>query len=372
MLDFLWLEKTLIVAVATTAIVYSVGAVWFDDISDPLVFGGLFIWIFFVMVWSAFSAVRHADSLAELLGEPYGTLILTISVTVIEISVISAVMLTGRAEPALARDTMMAVMMLVLNGMVGLSLLIGGLKHREQSFNLDSARAFLSVLITLATLSLVVPRYTISTSDATLTHVQSVLFCIMTLVLYGTFLAIQTTRHRGFFLEPQDAGDEHRPPEHGKHPDGLETQSILYHAIFLILTLLPIVLLSKKLAIVLDAGVVALGAPSALGGVVIAVLILAPEGLAAFHAAARNHLQRAVNISLGSALATISLTVPAVIGVGLLTGTSVLLGLDGSEAVLLLLTLILSLVTFGGRTNVLLGTVHLVVLAVYVVLIFDP
>lgn len=374
MLSFLRSEAAFIVTAISAAVLYTVGEKWFYDLSDPLVFGGLFVWIFCVMVWSAFSAVRHADSLAELLGEPYGTLILTISVISIEVSVISAVMLTGKAEPQLARDTMMAVMMLVLNGMVGISLLIGGLKHREQTFNLDGARAFLSVLITLATLTLVLPRFTISTSDATLTPTQSILFGIMTLALYTTFLAIQTTRHRGFFVEPEHEHDGVKHvPEHGKHPDGMETRSVLYHAAFLVLTLIPIVLLSKKLAIVLDAGIDALDAPLALTGIIIALLILAPEGLAAFRAASLNHLQRAVNISLGSAVATISLTVPAVIGIALFTDTRVLLGLDGTETALLLLTLVLSLVTFGGsRTNVLLGAVHLVVLAAYIILIFDP
>jgi Ca2+:H+ antiporter len=224
--------------------------------------------------------------------------------------------------------------------------------------------------------SLVLPRFTISTSDASLTTIQSVLFSLVTVALYGTFLAIQTTRHRGFFIEPAEAHtavSEGAPPEHGKHPHGMETHSVLYHAVMLLLTLIPIVLLSKKLAVILDAAIVILNAPLALTGVLIALLILAPEGLAAFRAASMNHLQRAVNISLGSAVATISLTVPAVVAIALITGTHVILGLDGTEMVLLTVTLILSMVTFGGaRTNILLGAVHLVVLAVYVILIFDP
>ena len=372
MLSVIRSEAAFLVTAVSTAILYTIGADWLYDLSNPLVFTGLFVWIFSVMVWSAFAAVRHADSLAEILGEPYGTLILTISVISIEVSVISAVMLTGGADPTLARDTMMAVMMLVLNGMVGVSLLIGGLRHREQAFNLDGARAFLSVLITLATISLVLPRFTISTSDASLTTTQSILFSLVTVALYATFLAIQTTRHRGFFVEPGEVEASH-PPEHGKHPHGLETRSISYHAVMLLLTLVPIVLLSKKLAVVLDAAIDILNAPLALSGVLVALLILAPEGLAAFRAASMNHLQRAVNISLGSAVATISLTVPAVVAIALMTDTYVILGLDGAETVILLLTLVLSLVTFGSaRTNVLLGAVHLVVLAVYIILIFDP
>jgi Ca2+:H+ antiporter len=158
-------EAAFIVGAVTTAILFTVGAGWFDDLSNPAKLAGLFLWVFVVMVWCAFSVVRHADSLAELLGEPYGTLILTISVIGIEVAVISALMLTGKAEATLARDTMLAVVIIVMNGMVGLSLLIGGIRHKEQDYNLQGARAFLGVLVTLATVTLVLPRYTTSTPD---------------------------------------------------------------------------------------------------------------------------------------------------------------------------------------------------------------
>jgi len=323
------------------------------------------------MLWCAFAAVRHADGLAEILGEPYGTLILTISVIAIEVSVISAVMLNGDANPTLARDTMLAVVIIVMNGMVGLTLLIGGLRHVEQEFNLQGARAFLGVLMTLATLSLILPAFTLSTPDGSLDPVQAVLFSVVTVALYATFLAIQTTRHRAYFIQPE-AGDGGARIEEAREHQG-EHGSLSTHAVMLILSLVPIVLLSKKLAVLIDHGTEAIGLPEALGGVVVALLVLAPEGLAAVEAAMGNRLQRSVNICLGSALATISLTVPAVIVVGLLTGTQVVLGLDGTEMVLLVLTLVLSLVTFGGlRTNVLQGAVHLVVFFVYLVLIFDP
>lgn len=369
MLKVLRSEAALVVAVATSAVFYTVGKGWLDDLSDPLKSGVLFVWIFGVMLWSAFAAVRHADGLAEILGEPYGTLILTISVISIEVSVISAVMLTGDSDPELARDTMLAVLMIVLNGMIGVSLLIGGIRHREQEYNLPGARAFLSVLITLATVTLILPRFTLSTSDPSLTRNQSVLFSLATVALYAAFLTVQTVRHRGFFTETAGEGGL----QDQGHSHGHEARSVPYHAVLLLLTLLPIVLLSKKLAILIDAGIDALHAPMALGGVLVALLVLAPEGLAAFHAASINHLQRAVNICLGSALATISLTVPAVVVVSMLTGTHIDLGLEGTELVLLVLTLVLSLVTFGGtRTNVLHGAVHLVVFFVYLILIFDP
>lgn len=371
MLSVIRSEAAFIITVVSTAVLYSIGDSWFHEPSNLLIFAGLFIWIFGVMAWSAFAAVRHADCLAELLGEPYGTLILTISVISIEVSVISAVMLAGGSGPTLARDTMLAVLMIVLNGMVGVSLVIGGIRYREQDYNLPGARAFLAVLITLATVALILPRFTISTADASLTPRQSVLISLATIVLYGTFLAIQTVRHSGFFMEAKIDGTS--VPEHGKHPESLQPRSVPYHAMFLPLTLIPIVLLSKKLAVLVDEGILALNAPLAIGGILIALLVLAPEGLAAFRAAALNHLQRAVNICLGSALATICLTVPAISTIGLLTDTHVVLGLDPAEMVMLVLTLALSVMTFGGtRTSVLQGAVHLVVFFIYLILIFDP
>jgi Ca2+:H+ antiporter len=366
-------ELPFVIGAVTTVLFLVYGDVWLADLSGTLKVSGLFVWIFAVMLWCAFGVVRHADCLAELLGEPYGTLILTIAVISIEVSLIAAIMLTGNANPTLARDTMLAVIMIVLNGMVGISLLIGGLKHGEQAFNLQGARAFLAVILPLATMSLILPRFTTSTSDPTLDRHQEFLFAIITVALYATFLAIQTRRHSGFFVQPgsdvtADAGDDGGQ----KHAD-LNPRSIPYHAVFLVLTMLPIVLLSKKLAVLVDHGTATLGAPAALGGVLVAILVLTPEGLAAFHAALDNKLQRSVNICLGSALATIGLTIPAVLTIDLVTGLHVVLGLEPTEIVLLVLTLLLSMLTFGGvRTNVLQGAVHLVVFLVYLVLIFDP
>lgn len=370
-------ELPFIVGAVTTVLFLVFGDVWLADLSDTLEVGALFAWIFAVMLWCAFGVVRHADCLAELLGEPYGTLILTVAVISIEVALIAAIMLTGGANPTLARDTMLAVIMIVLNGMVGVSLLIGGLRHGEQAFNLQGARAFLAVILPLATMSLILPRFTTSTKDPTLSPPQEVLFAIMTIALYATFLAIQTRRHSGFFVQPStgetaDAGAN--AGEGGDHGHGdLHPRSVPYHAVLLVLTMLPIVLLSKKLAVLVDHGIATLGAPAALGGVLIALLVLTPEGIAAFHAALTNRLQRSVNICLGSALATIGLTVPAVLAIDLLTGLHVILGLEPADMVLLVLTLFLSMLTFGGvRTNMLQGAVHLVVFLVYLVLIFNP
>jgi Ca2+:H+ antiporter len=371
MLSIIRSEAALIVGAATAVVMFTVGLEWLNNLADVWVFAGLFVWIFGVMIWSAFMVVRHADALADLLGEPFGTLILTISVISIEVSVIAAVMLSGDANPALARDTMLAVLMIVLNGMVGVALLVGGLRHGEQHFNLQGAQAFLGVLVTLATVTLILPTFTRSTDNPSLTPAQSALFAAVTIALYATFLAIQTSRHRGFFTQPD--ADE---PSHGvSKPDlhGIVVRSVPYHAAFLLLTLLPIVLLSKKFASLVDHGTEQLGAPLALGGVVVAILVLAPEGLAAYHAAVANQMQRAVNICLGSAVATIGLTVPAVLIISVTTGMHIELGLEGTEIVMLALTLIVSHLTFSGtRTNMLQGAVHLVIFAVYFILIFNP
>ncbi|MEZ5862033.1 MAG: hypothetical protein R3D28_24200 [Geminicoccaceae bacterium] len=363
-------EGALVFGALTTAVLMTVGAGWFELPGRPVSTVLLFLWIFAAMLWCAFGVVRHADSLADLLGEPYGTLILTLSVISIEVSLMAAIMLTGEANPTLARDTMLAVIMIVLNALVGISLLIGGLRHGEQEFNLQGARAFLAVLIPLATMTLILPRFTKSTDAATLSTTQEILFGAITIALYGIFLAVQTGRHRGFFMQPGPAGK--RAADAGGHGHG-PVRSVPFHAALLVLTMLPIVLLSKKLALLVDFGIATLAAPVALGGVLVAILVLAPEGLAAVHAARANQVQRSVNICLGSALATIGLTVPAVLLISLVTGEIVVLGLEEVEIVLLLLTLVLSMLTFGAvRTNMLQGVVHLVIFLVYLVLVFNP
>jgi len=365
-------EGPFIAGAITTAIFLLYGKVWLTDLSNPLITFVLFGWLFLAMLWGAFGVVRHADCLAELLGEPYGTLILTVAVITIEVALISAIMLTGNETPELARDTMMAVIMIVLNLMIGLALLLGGLRHREQVFNFAGARAYLGVIIPLATLSLIMPNFTHSTNTPTLTAFQSIFFAGLTVLLYATFLGIQTIRHQGYFMQPSELADGSLAEDDGSHGHHKPVNTP-FHAIMLVLTLLPIVLLSKKLAVLVDYGTAQLGAPAALGGVLVAILVLAPEGLAALEAASQNKLQRSVNICLGSALATISLTVPAVVIIGLVTGDPVVLGLDATETVLLCLTLLMSIVTFGAnRTTMLQGMSHFVVFVAYMVLLFDP
>ncbi len=347
--------------------------------ASPLIGALLAFWLFGVVLWAAFGVVRHADALAIKLGEPLGTLVLTLAVVGIEVSLISAIMLTGADAPTMARDTMMAVVMIVLGGLTGASLLIGGLTHGEQDYSLPGARAYLGVLVPLAVFALVLPDFTSSTDTPTFTPVQAGFFGFITLLLYGIFLAIQTVRHKNYFEQPVqeiDTATESeetqvlpKPHSHGHGP----LYSTTYHSVLLLLTLLPIVLLSERIAMLVDFGIVQVGAPVALGGVIIALIVLTPESMAALAAARANQLQRSVNLLLGSALSTIGLTLPAVITVSLITGATLQLGLEMAQMVLLLLTLVVCLMTFSGtRTNVLQGAVHIVLFLAFLLLIFSP
>ncbi|MEQ8789863.1 MAG: hypothetical protein RIC55_26450 [Pirellulaceae bacterium] len=358
-------ELACLVGLATLVVFLLWGKPLLGDLSSTAWYLLVLCWLFAVMLWLAFAVVRHADCLAVKLGEPYGTLILTLSVISIEVIMISAVMLTGGDNRTLARDTTFAVLMIVLNGIVGLTLLLGGLKHREQEYNLAGANAYISLLIPFAGLSLVLPRFAESTDDYSPSPAFAVFLTIASVVLYGAFLALQTMRHRVFFVQPGEGGDEHG---HG----GLVVRSAAYHVVFLLLCMVPIVLLSKSMAKVIDHGITTVGAPAALGGFLVAFLVLAPEGLGAVRAALANQLQRTMNICLGSALATVGLTVPAVLIIGMITGKTVELGLGDVDLILIILTLAVSVVNFSGRrTNVMQGAVHLLLFAAYIVSIFD-
>lgn len=357
-------EAPMLVGLATTAVVFTAGHKAVADFSNLAVTAALFAWMFAVMIWCAFAVVRHAEALAEHFGEPYGTLILTLSVVVIEVTIMATVMLTGDPNPTLPRDTVFAVLMIVMNGMVGASVIVGALRHKQQQYSLQGAVAFLAVITSLAVISLIIPTFTKSTPDSSVTHAQAIAFAVLTALLYAGFLAIQTIRHRAFFAEADSAEG------HGAHGG---SYPVWVHAILLLLTLLPVVLLAKPLAGIIDFGLEELRAPVALGGIVIAILVLSPEGLSSYKAAAHNHLQRSVNLSLGSALSTIGLTIPAMLVISLFTGTPLQLGLAPADAILLAVTLVISQMTFSGApTNILLGGVHLVLFATFLVLIFNP
>ena len=317
-----------------------------------------------MILWCAFSVIVAADHLAEMLGEPFGTLILTFSIVAIEVMLISTVMLGGGA-PTIGRDTMFAVMMIVLNGVIGLSLVDrrpqaphAGLQpargervpERDHPAGHDRADP--------------AQRHAPRPTSATLSTTQAILFAGATIVLYVIFILIQTGRHRDLFV--------HGPIEEHDVPDPTPREIGKWVAL-LVAGALPIVLLSKSLDKVVDAEIEAIGAPGALTGVLIAMIVFTPEGISALKAASRNQLQRTVNLCLGACLSTLGLTLPAVLTIGLITGEQVILGLDPTGIVLVVLTLLLSIVTFSGpRTTVLEGAVHLLVFFVYIVLVFSP
>jgi Ca2+:H+ antiporter len=367
-------ETPFLVGALTLGLFLVYGGVWLADPTQLIERGVLFVWLLATIAFCIFGVVRHADALADLLGEPLGTLILTISVIVIEVSLIAAVMLEGVTDPTLARDTMFAVIMIMMNGMVGFSLLSGGLVHVQQEYNLEGARAYLAVLIPLSAIALILPNRTMSTAlEGTMNFWQATLFSLATMVLYAIFLALQTMRHRGFFQELR--------PENGDCDDEQgaadvavgQRQGVTTHALLLLLTMLPVVGLAEYLAVMVEQGIHTLDIPPSVGGALIAALILAPESITALKAALANKLQRSINLCLGSALSTVALTVPLVLMIGLATGQSVTLGLEDENILLLVLTLMVSMLTFSGaRTNVLHGAVHLLLFFTYVVLIFNP
>lgn len=319
------------------------------------------------LIGTVFAAVFHAEIVALRVGEPFGTLVLALAVTIIEVAVIVSIMIAGGAETAtLTRDTLFAVVMIVCNGIIGLCLLAGGLRHREQGFQLLGANAALSLLIALTTLTLILPNFTITTPGPTFSRPQLEFEAVVSLILYCAFVFVQAFRHRDYFLPVgHDKEETHVPPP--------PNRVALASAGLLLGSLVVVVALAKALTPAIEHGIDALGAPKSVAGIIIAGLVLLPEGLASFRAATANRLQTSVNLALGSALASLGLTIPAVATISVFLGKPLILGLDPKEEVLLTLTLILSILTLGtGRTTVLQGTVHLIVFAVFLFMAVAP
>jgi Ca2+:H+ antiporter len=363
MLRSLFRKEWPLAAVWSSALLWLVfGSAWADSLQSGALSAAALLWICTAILFSAFAVVRHADVLAARFGEPYGTMILTFAVISLEVLMIGSLMLQG-SEPALARDTMYSVVMIVLTGFVGLCLLLGGIKFREQSFNLQGANAYLAMILPLSVVGLVLPLYTRSGSPGFFSPQHEIVLVVLSVATYGIFLLVQTSRHRGFFRQR----DENSTSENDS--------SLLptwFHLLLLLAYILPVIALAKKLAPVLHTSTLHLGLPNSVEGLVVALLLLCPEGFAAIESALRNRMQRSVNILLGSVLATIGLTIPAALGIGLLTSQPVLLGLDSPEVVLLLVTQALCMLTFGqGRTNMLQGAIHLLMFGVYLFVVLD-
>ena len=308
------------------------------------------------------AAVHHAEVVAHRVGEPFGTFLLAIAITVIEVALIVSLMIAGGPQAnALARDTVFAAVMLILNVMVGICLLVGGSRFHEQQFGRHGVHASLATLSAISVLTMVLPNYTTTTPGPSYSPSQLAFIAVVSLVLYGTFVLVQTVRHRDYFL-PADANGL-TEEAHAEPPSG---RVALVSLALLLVSLVAVVLLAKGLAPLIEKGVMTLGAPPALVGIIVAIVVLLPEGVAAFRAARSNRLQTSLNLALGSALASIGLTIPAVAIVSLVTGWTLTLGLDLKSTVLLMLSLLVATQSLGtGRTTVLQGAVHLVIGAVY-------
>lgn len=321
------------------------------------------------LISAVLMAVHHAEVIALRVGEPFGTLVLALAVTIIEVSLIVTLMLSGgEAISALARDTVFATVMIVCNGVVGLCLLLGAWRHRVLVFRVDGTTPTLSVLATLATLTLVLPKFTSSTSGPTLTNTQLIFTGIVALILYAVFVFVLTIRHRENFLPP----DHHDLEAEEGHPRPSVLASIM-SLTFLLVSLVAVVGLAKTLAPAIEAGVNAISAPLAVVGIAIAILVLLPETLSAVRAALRNRMQISFNLALGSALATIGLTIPAVAITSLVLNLPLELGLPYKEISLLGLTMMISVMTLSrNNATVLQGTVHLVLFIVFLFLSIFP
>ena len=318
-----------------------------------------------ILFGTVFAAVHHAEVIAHKIGEPYGTLLLTLAVTIIEVALITTIMLGDKAVPTLARDTVFAVVMIVCNGLVGICILIGGLRYREQDVQVSGSNLYLSVLIVLATITLIMPNYTLTTPGPVYSTLQLDFVSVVTVLLYGVFLYTQTILHRGYFMGTGHGADDVEAD--------VSSQMLTLSIGLLLVSLLGVVLLAKKFSLVVDVGTALIGAPPGFAGVLVALLILLPESVAAVAAARHNNLQKSINLALGSSLATIGLTIPAVAVVATVLDKQLVLGLNTQDMVLLVLTFLLSMLTFvTGRTNIMFGLIHLVVFAIFVFLVFVP
>jgi Ca2+:H+ antiporter len=320
------------------------------------------------LVGSVLAAVHHAEVVAHRIGEPFGTLVLAIAVTLIEVALIVSLMVSGGpAASALARDTVFATIMIILNGVVGLCLLVGGNRFKEQSFGLHGVSASLATLATIVSLTLVLPNYTTTAIGPFYSASQLGFVAVVSLILYAMFLFVHTVRHRDYFL-PVEVGQN--PEAHAPPPSN---QTAMVSALVLIFSLVAVVVSAELLAPTVEAAVHAAHAPKAVVGIIISAIVLMPEGYAAVRAARRNLLQTSLNLTLGSALASIGFTIPAVAIISLLAGWTLTLGLGVKETVLLVLSLFVSTLSLStGRTTVLQGSVHLVIFAVYLFISIVP
>lgn len=330
--------------------------------------GGIPSWLFFaaipILFAAVFAAVHHAETVAHRVGQPFGSILLALAVTLIEVSLIVSILLSvPEGESSVARDTVFAAIMIVLNGIMGLCLLVGGARHHRQSFQGQSATAALGVLSTLAVLALVLPNYTKDQPGPVYAPAQLIFVAFVSLALYGLFLYVQTVRHKEDFLDEVEE-ESHEP---------VSRATFLIAILFLPVALLSVVLLAEVLSHEVESAIETAGLPEALVGVAIALVVLMPEGVASLRAARANRLQTSLNLALGSALASLCLTIPTVALISLWMGQTLILGLEAEHIVLLVLSLLMATVSLAtGRTTVLQGGIHLVIFGAFLTISAIP
>ncbi len=357
------------------------GSFWLAAPLTPGVASLSFAVLLVTIVAASFGVVHEADYLAHKLGEPYGTLILTLSIVAIEVILIASVLLGPGEAPTIGRDSIFAVLMIILNLVMGICLTVGAARHGEQEFNAQGATAYLSMIALLTTVALVLPKFTSTAGE--FGPEQAMGIGVLTALLYAAFLWKQIGSHKRLFVQPPPGAMVVRRMERtSRTPTGTEKaegsvqqsrKDVWVHSLLLLAMIVPIVLLGHPLAVVLDHGIAAAGAPVAVSGVLIALIVFTPESLTAVRAALGNEMQRAVNLCLGAFVSTVGLTVPAVLAIGLLYDKQVVMGISHVDTALFAATAVLSMLTFNGQcTSALQGYMHLALFAVFAVLLFFP
>ncbi|WP_448606892.1 calcium:proton antiporter [Paenimyroides ceti] len=341
----------------------------------------LFAVLLGTIILSAFGVVKEADELAQKLGEPYGTLILTLSIVAIEVILIAAVMLGPGENPTIGKDSIFSVMMIIMNLVIGLCILTGALKFGEQEYNAAGTMSYLGMIIMLGGIGLLLPNFIEGAGEGMFSNTQAVALSAFIMVLYGSFLYLQMKGYRHLYIQPKTgymeipfAERNSAVPDSSVLPEENNNKKELWiRSLVLMAMILPIVLLSHNMAVVVDFGIKAMNLPPLLGGVLIAIIVFTPESMTAVKAALNNEFQRTINLCHGAFVSTVGLTVPAVLIIGLITGKTVLFGLTATEMILFCITLLLSLMTFlGKRTSPVIGIMHLVLFAVFILLVFNP
>lgn len=353
----------------------------FGDTLTGTIALGTFLLLLFTIIGAAFGVVKEADALAHKLGEPYGTLILTLSIVSIEVILIAAVLLGPGENPTIGKDSIFSVMMIIMNLVMGLCILLGGLKFGEQEYNAQGTLSYMAMIILLGGIGLLLPNFIQGAGGGAFTTTQAVVLSGLVIVLYGFFLLLQMKGYKHLYQQPQ-AGSmgilfsqrqalEEQATETTTTP--IDKKEIGVRTLILLGMILPIVLLSHNMATVVDYGIKAFNLPPLLGGVLIAIIVFTPESMTAIKAALNNEFQRAINLCHGAFVSTVGLTIPAVLIVGLIMDKTVLFGMTATETILFIITLLLSLMTFiGKRTTPIMGMMHLVLFVVFMLLIFNP